>query len=119
VFKSLDIRSASGWIGWNVGIVDYKEGDGRIMLTKDDPKAGGRHHLISIDWVGYVDRKVHLNKPSQMAFQLRSATERDRLSDGYCQRWSPPRGRQVVARLNADQRRDPRHLGGDRPSVRP
>jgi hypothetical protein len=37
------------------------------MLTKDDPKAGGRHHLISIDWVGYVDRKVHLNKPSQKA----------------------------------------------------
>ena len=37
------------------------------MLTKDDPKAGGHHHLISIDWVDYVDRKVHLNKPSQKA----------------------------------------------------
>ena len=39
----------------------------RIILTKDDPKAGGRHHLISIDWVDYVDQKVHLNKPSTQA----------------------------------------------------
>ena len=39
----------------------------RIVLTKDDPKAGGHRHLISIDWVEYVDRKVHLNKPSQKA----------------------------------------------------
>ena len=37
------------------------------VLTNDDPKAGGHHHLISIDWVEYVDRKVHLNKPSQKA----------------------------------------------------
>jgi hypothetical protein len=41
------------------------EGSDRILLSKDDPKALGRHHLISIDWVDYVDRKVHLNKPSQ------------------------------------------------------
>jgi hypothetical protein len=27
----------------------------RIILSKDDPKAGGRQHLISIDWVAYVD----------------------------------------------------------------
>jgi hypothetical protein len=37
------------------------------VLTKDDPKADGHHHLISIDWVDYVDRKVHLNKPSRKA----------------------------------------------------
>jgi hypothetical protein len=70
MFKSLDIQERMevvGSDGKHVGIVDHKEGDGRIMLTKDDPKAGGRHHLISIDWVGYVDRKVHLNKPSQKA----------------------------------------------------
>jgi hypothetical protein len=36
-------------------------------LSKDDPKAGGRQHLISIDWVDYVDHKVHLNKPSTKA----------------------------------------------------
>lgn len=51
----------------HVGTVDHKEGDDRLILTKDDPKAGGRHHHISIDWVDYVDRKVHLNKPSQKA----------------------------------------------------
>jgi hypothetical protein len=38
-----------------------------IVLTKDDPKASGHQHLISINWVDYVDRKVHLNKPSQKA----------------------------------------------------
>jgi hypothetical protein len=42
-------------------------GDSRIILSKDDPKAGGRQHLISIDWVDYVDQKVHLNKPSTKA----------------------------------------------------
>ena len=35
--------------------------------TKDDPKAGGRQHLISIDWVAYVDQKVHLKKSSANA----------------------------------------------------
>jgi hypothetical protein len=39
----------------------------RIILSKDDPKAGGRHHLISIDWVAYVDQKVHLKKSSAKA----------------------------------------------------
>jgi hypothetical protein len=36
-------------------------------LSKDDPKAGGRQHLIWIDWVDYVDQKVHLNKPATKA----------------------------------------------------
>ena len=70
MFKSLDIQERMevvGSDGRHVGTVDHKEGDDRIILTKDDPKAGGRHHLISIDWVGYVDRKVHLTKPSQKA----------------------------------------------------
>ena len=48
-------------------MVDHMERDDRIVLTKDDPKAGGYRHLISIDWVDYVDRKVRLNKPSQKA----------------------------------------------------
>jgi hypothetical protein len=39
----------------------------RIILSKDDPKAGGRQHLISIDWVDYVDQQVHLNKPATKA----------------------------------------------------
>jgi len=68
MFKMLDIQEHMEVVGSDdkhVGTVDHKEGDDCIILIKDDPKAGGRHHLISIDWVDYVDRKVHLNKPSQ------------------------------------------------------
>ena len=55
-----------GLDGKHVGTVDYLEDADRIIL-KDDPKAGGRHHLISIDWVAYVDQKVHLKKSSASA----------------------------------------------------
>jgi hypothetical protein len=70
MFKSLEIQEhmeVVGSDGKHVGTVDHMEGADRIMLTKDDPKAGGRHHLISMDWVQYVDRQVHLNKPSKAA----------------------------------------------------
>jgi len=70
MFKSLDIQEhmeVVGSDGKQIGIVDHTEGGDRVMLTKDDSKAGGHHHLISIDWVDYVDRKVHLNKSSQKA----------------------------------------------------
>jgi hypothetical protein len=56
-----------GLDGKHVGTVDHLETADRIILSKNDPKAGGRHHLISIDWVDYVDQKVHLNKPSTKA----------------------------------------------------
>jgi hypothetical protein len=49
--------------GRHVGFIDHKENPDRIILSKDDPIAGGRSHLIWIDWVDYVDRKVHLNRP--------------------------------------------------------
>ena len=68
MFKSLDIQDhmeVVGSDGKHVGTVDHMEGAEQILLTKDDPKAGGKHHLISMDWVDYVDKKVHLNKPSQ------------------------------------------------------
>jgi hypothetical protein len=70
MFKSLDIQKdmeVVGLDGNHVGIVDHLETADRIILSKDDPKAGGRQHLISIDWVDYVDQKVHLNKPSTKA----------------------------------------------------
>jgi hypothetical protein len=38
----------------------------RIILSKDDPKAGGRHHLISIDWVAMWTRRS-INKSSAKA----------------------------------------------------
>ena len=50
--------------GEHVGTVDRVEDAQCLILTGDDPKAGGRPHLISIDWVEYVNDKVHLNKPS-------------------------------------------------------
>ena len=53
--------------GRHVGIVDHTESAVQIVLTSDDPKAGGKPHLISVDWVDFVDRKVHLNKPSRKA----------------------------------------------------
>lgn len=70
MFKSLEIQDhmeVVGSDGKHVGTVDHKEGNDRIVLTKDDPMARGRHHVISIDWIDYVDRKIHLNKPSQKA----------------------------------------------------
>ena len=70
MFKSLDIQDhmeVVGSDGKHIGTVDHLEGADRIMLTKDDPKAGGKYHMISIDWVDYVDQMVHLNKPSTKA----------------------------------------------------
>ncbi len=66
--------------GEHVGTVDHLEGVDRIMLSKDDPTAGGRNRLIAIDWVGYVDyveQKVHLNKPSTKATAEWLVTLRD------------------------------------------
>jgi hypothetical protein len=53
--------------GQHVGMVDHKEAANQIVLTGDDPKAGGMPHIISVDWVDFVDRKVHLNKPAKEA----------------------------------------------------
>jgi hypothetical protein len=53
--------------GRHVGIVDNMDESGRIKLTKNDPKAGGRHHFLPFDWVARVDAHVHLNKSSRDA----------------------------------------------------
>ncbi len=39
----------------------------RSMLAKKDVSAGGKHHLIPLDWVDHVDDSVHLKKTSQEA----------------------------------------------------
>jgi hypothetical protein len=70
MFKSIDIQEhmeVVGSDGKHVGTVDHLEGPERILLTENDPKSGGQHHLISIEWVDYVDQRVHLNKPSKKA----------------------------------------------------
>ena len=53
-----------GLDGEHVGTVDHVEDAQRLILTSDDPTAGGRPHLISIELVEYVNDKVHLNKSS-------------------------------------------------------
>ncbi|AXK82436.1 DUF2171 domain-containing protein [Pseudolabrys taiwanensis] len=52
--------------GAHVGTVDHLDG-ARIKLTKDDPKSGGKHHLIPVDWVDEIDEKVHLKKSAKDA----------------------------------------------------
>jgi hypothetical protein len=68
--KRLDVQShleVVGSDGEHVGAIDHKESVDGIMLTKDDPNAGGRPHIISIRCVDYVDDRVHLNKPAKKA----------------------------------------------------
>jgi hypothetical protein len=71
MFKSLDIQEHMEVVGSDdkhVGTVDHVlEGAEEILLMKDDPKSGGLHHVISMDWVDFVDQRVHLNKPSKAA----------------------------------------------------
>jgi len=55
--------------GEHMGTVDHIESADRIVLTSADPKAGGKPHLISAEWVDHIDNKVHLNKPSRKALQ--------------------------------------------------
>jgi hypothetical protein len=45
--------------GKHVGRVDHVE-DRAIELSRFDIQARGRHHLIPLSWVEYVDEKVHL-----------------------------------------------------------
>jgi hypothetical protein len=52
----------------HVGTVD-KVKDGRIILTKSDPSAGGHHHSIPCGWLESVDDKVRLNKTAEQAMQ--------------------------------------------------
>ena len=46
--------------GKHVGRVDHVRGS-EIELAKMDLQAMGKHHLIPLSWVDYVDDKVHLN----------------------------------------------------------
>lgn len=51
----------------HVGTVDKVRGD-RILLTKSDQDAGGRHHSIPSRWIDKVeDNKVHLRKTADEA----------------------------------------------------
>jgi hypothetical protein len=62
-----DHMEVVGSDGEHVGTIDHAESAGRIVLTGDDPNAGGKPHLISVNLVDYVDSKVHLNKSLEKA----------------------------------------------------
>lgn len=52
--------------GAHVGTVDKVRGD-RIILTKNDADAGGRHHSIPSSWLQTVDEKVTISKTAEDA----------------------------------------------------
>jgi hypothetical protein len=52
--------------GAHVGTVDKVRGD-RILLTKSDSDAGGRHHSIPSRWIESVDDKVTIRKTAEDA----------------------------------------------------
>ena len=48
------------------GIVDHVEGWSSIKLTMDQT---GTHHYIPLDWVSFVDDKVHIDRSGSEATQ--------------------------------------------------
>ncbi len=52
--------------GGHVGTVDKVRGD-RIVLTRSDTDAGGRHHSIPSRWIRSVDDKVTIGKTAEEA----------------------------------------------------
>ena len=54
--------------GQHVGTVDKVQGD-RILLTKNDTTAGGRHHSIPSRWIDRVEDKVMIRKTAAEAMR--------------------------------------------------
>lgn len=52
--------------GEHIGTVDKVRGD-RVILTKSDVDAGGRHHSIPSRWINVVDDKVTVRKTAAEA----------------------------------------------------
>jgi len=61
--------------GTHVGTVDHVRSD-RIILTKNDDNAGGRHHSIPCSWINRVSDKVELNRSAAEAQQAWKDEER-------------------------------------------
>lgn len=64
--------------GVHVGTVDKVRGD-RIILTKNDANADGKHHSIPSRWIETVDDKVTIRKTAQAAMD--HWREEERASD--------------------------------------
>ena len=67
--------------GEHVGTVDKVRGD-RILLTKNDADAGGRHHSIPSSWLQSVDGKVTLSKTAADAKKAWRDEERNQAMFG-------------------------------------
>ena len=63
--------------GQHIGTVDAVKGD-RIILTKNDESAGGRHHSIPCSWIDNVDDKVTVNKSADEAMKAWKDEENSR-----------------------------------------
>ncbi len=61
--EHMEVVSADGK---HVGRVDHVR-DAEIELAKMDLRAMGKHHLIPLSWVDFVDEKVHLNLDREQA----------------------------------------------------
>jgi osmotically-inducible protein OsmY len=64
--KVSEHQEVVGSDGAHVGTVDKVRGD-RIILTKNDADAGGRHHSIPSRWIQSVDDKVTISKTAEEA----------------------------------------------------
>jgi len=54
--------------GNHVGTVDKVKGE-KIVLTKNDPMAHGKHHMIPMNWVSSVGQnEIRLNQTTEQAF---------------------------------------------------
>lgn len=47
-------------------VVDHLEGADQIKLNRD---AQGKHHYIPLEWVTFVDDKVHIDRPGKQAMK--------------------------------------------------
>jgi len=79
VTEHMDVVGADGD---HVGTVDKVRGD-RILLTKNDADAGGRHHSIPSSWIASVDGKVALSKSTADAKQAWQDEDRNQAMFGY------------------------------------
>ncbi len=80
--KVKEHQEVVGSDGTHVGTVDKVRGD-RILLTKNDADAGGRHHSIPSSWLTSVDDKVTLSKTADEAKAAWRDEDRNQAMFGY------------------------------------
>jgi hypothetical protein len=67
--KIIEHMKVVGSDGQHVGTVDCVKEE-NVVLAKNDPAAGGKHHSFPLDWVSTADDgKLRLNKTADIAKQ--------------------------------------------------